>query len=147
MRKSLMIAAAAAALCVPSVVTPALAQDAAVERFPADWYRITYFKFHPGKFQRAEEIQETYYLPAAKAAGLPGAMMMHMGSGAWDMVSIIPMRHGPESIGWASNPDQQRWRAEFVKIAGGEQQADAIDTEFDALIMQSERHIAHTDKD
>lgn len=145
--KKLVLMAAAAALCVPLSATPALAQDRAIERVPLDWYRVTYFKFHPTKRDRAEEIQETYYMPAAKAAGLSGSMMFHLNTGGWDMMAINPMRHGPDAMSWASNPDQQRRRAEFVKIAGGEKQADAIDAEYESTIMQTERHIAHIDKD
>lgn len=144
--KTLVMATAlglAGVLCT----SPVSAQPDDAEEIKADWYNVIFLKFKPGKRGRAEEIQEKYYAPAGEAANLPKSIMLHMNTGEWDMIRIGPMEYGPASIGWANSAAGRRWRAEFERIAGGREQANAIDEEFASLLAVRRRDVAHVDTD
>lgn len=147
--KKMTLFAAAIALAIPAVSAPVLAQDEAAstpELAELDWYRVMFMKWKPGKARRAHEII-AMFRKVDDALGLESGPDFHMASGKWDSIVALPMRQGIASMGWAGNPEGEKWDAEFARQAGGKEQAEAIWEEFDSLIADSERHIGHIDRD
>ena len=141
--------AGAIALALPMAVTPAQADnhiEATPELAPIDWYRVMLIKWKPGKGERAHEIIDMFN-KVDKTLGMEGSIDIHMGTGEWDSIVALPMRHGIASMGWAKNPENEKWDAEFARQAGGKDKAKALWAEFDSLIASQQRHIGHIDRD
>lgn len=145
--KKITLLAAALAMAIPTA--PALAdnhQAAQPELAKVDWYRVMLMKWKPGKGERAHEIIAMFN-KVDSALGLNRGMDIHMSSGSWDSIIALPMRQGIASMGWEKNPEGDKWDAEFARQVGGEDKAKAIWDEFNSLILTSERHIGHIDRD
>ena len=140
--------ASALALGFAAVSLPAAAQDAAAtpELSKVDWYDVQMIKWHPGKAGRAHEIIEMFMKTDAEL-GWSGVHDFHMRTGPWDSIVALPMRGGIAEIGWANNPNEKKWDETFAKQVGGEAKAKALYEEFDSLILRSERHVGHIDRD
>ena len=140
--------AAALALGTMTAALPAVAQQAtaAPELMKVDWYDVQMIKWHPGKAGRAHEIIEMFMKTDAEL-GWSGVHDFHMRTGPWDSIVALPMRGGIAEIGWANNPNEKKWDETFAKQVGGPEKAKAIYEEFETLIMRSERHVGHIDRD
>ena len=142
------IFAAALALGTVTAALPAAAQDASAtpELMKVDWYDVQLIKWVPGKGGRAHEIIEMF-MKTDKELGLSGVMDFHMRTGPWDSIVALPMRGGIAELGWANNPEEKKWDEAFAKQVGGPEKAKAIYDEFNTLILRSERHVGHIDRD
>ncbi len=141
-----LLLAAAAALTLPFGAVPALADGhemAQPEMLEQDWHRVTMVKFHPGKRERASEIIEMFN-KTSQTMGEALPLQIHMNTGAWDMIVAFPMKHGIAQMGWRDTPENKAWQAEFAKMVGGKDKAQAIFKEFDSLVADRQQHIGHT---
>ncbi|MGB3296539.1 MAG: hypothetical protein WBB01_26435 [Phormidesmis sp.] len=147
MMKKLIVAAAVAALCVPAV--PAMAQEIPTEPVAAnvDWYMVEMVKFKPGKRERAHEIIDSYFIPVDQALGRSGVIDIHLNTGEWDSIVAFPMRGGVADLDWEMSPDDMAWMARLAQMVGGMEQAQAIFNEWDSLVLRSETHLGHVDRD
>ena len=141
--KKLMLAAAALGLGLSAA--PAYADNHATpELREVDWYRIQFIKWKEGKGGRAHEIIQMFE-KVDKALGYNDVIDFHMGTGEWDSVVAMKMRHGIASMGWKTNPDGDKWDKEFARQVGGEDKAKALFAEFDECILEQETQIGHID--
>ena len=148
MRK-ILLTAAAISLAATLGAAPAVADDHAAaepEMLDQTWYRVQLIKFHPGNNQRIGEIIDMYEA-ADKAAGVDGPIVMHMNTGAWDMVAFFKMEHGIKQMGWRSTPNGDKWDAAFNEMVGGEEEARKIFAEFQSYIAREETQLGHIHPD
>lgn len=137
--KRMVLLAAAAALCVPTVAT---AQELKPERIEnVSWHMVEMIKFKPGKRERAMEIIENYFAPADAGAGQ--VIDLHFDTGEWDAVVVFPMKGGPADLTWATSPEDVQWMTALAAKAGGMDKAQALLTEWDTLVERSVSHVAH----
>ncbi|MEM8726226.1 MAG: hypothetical protein AAGE86_11960 [Pseudomonadota bacterium] len=141
MRKSLMIAAA---LALPLVATPALAQEP--ELANKEWYNVVFIDFHEGKTEEAMKLIESF-MKVDEALGREGPIAMHMNTGEWDMMVAFKMEDGIGEMGWKSNPRNEAWNAELARQLGGEDKAVEHWGKYLALVKESRTEIAHVDLD
>lgn len=148
--KNILITAAAISLGTAGLSAPAFADGHegadAPEMSNVDWYRVNLIKWKPGKGGRAHEIIDKFEA-VDKALGLDGVKDFHMGTGPWDSIVALPLRHGIAQLGWKKNPDDEKWEAEFARQNGGPEAAKALYEEFESLIARQDRHIGHIDRD
>ncbi len=148
MRK-ILLTAAAFGLASTLGAAPAIAEDGAEakpEMLDQTWYRINAIKFHPGNRQRIGEIIDMFEA-ADKAAGVDGPIVVHMNTGAWNMLVFFEMKHGIEQMGWRSTPEGDKWDKAFAEIAGGEEEAQKIFAEFQSYVADEQSHIGHIHPD
>ena len=138
--KAWMMAAACAALCVPSV---AMAQEPKAERAEgARWFMVEMVKFLPGKRERAAEIAEGPFTKASNDIG-GGVIDLHFDTGEWDFITVFPMAGGPGDLTWQTSPVDVQFMNAVAKHAGGMDGAKKLFAEWNTLVAKSERHIAH----
>lgn len=107
------------------------------------WKNVVLVDFHSGKAQRAQEIIDTYYVPASEKAGTPGpetALMLH--TGEWDMILIWAMSGGIGDMNWEVHPNNVKWRNALNEVCGGAEKATEILQEYAGLIARSSNAIA-----
>ncbi len=137
---TLALAAACALTVVPA--TAAFAQDEPEEARTT--YQITMLKFAPGAADRWSEMEEKYYIPAAKAAGLPSTQVHWLIDGPYDIMLVRPMTRGMATIDAHTGPERKAFEAAFEKIAGSKDAAEKLNAESDKLISGSARYYSHT---
>lgn len=140
--KKFALVIAAVAMGAGSLVMPTVAQ--AQEQREVDWYRIQLIKWKEGKGDRAHEIIEMFE-KVDKALGWNDVIDFHMGTGEWDSIVAMKMRNGIGSMGWKTNPDEDKWNAEFARQVGGEDKAKALFAEFDDCILEQQTQLGHID--
>ena len=150
MRKSILTATALALVATMGAgAAPALADHHAAgepEMREQDWYRMNAIKFKPGNGKRIGEILEMFD-KADKAAGVDGPTVVHMDTGAWDMLVFFKMKHGIKQMGWTSTPEGDAWDKAFEEMVGGEEAAGKIFAEFQSFIAAEQTHIGHIHPD
>lgn len=150
MRKSIITAAAFAIAATMGVqAAPALAdhhEAGEPELLKQDWYRVDAIKFKPGNGKRVGEIIEMFH-KADKAAGTESPIILHMNTGAWDMLVFFKMKHGIAQMGWRSTPEGDKWDKAFEEMVGGKDEAQKIFTEFQSYVANEQSHIGHTHPD
>ena len=148
MRKSLLtVAASALVVTMFTGAAPAMADNhAAPELRSVNWYRLQFIKWKEDKSRRAHEIIEMFE-KVDKALGWNDVIDFHMGTGEWDSIVAIRMRGGIAEMGWRTNPDGEKWDAEFARQVGGEEKAKALFAEFEGCIDQQRTEIGHIDID
>ena len=146
MKKLFLAAAAASFLCVPAPVLADHHEGAKPEMRNVSWYQVNLIKWKEGKGARAHEIIGLFE-KVDEALGREGVIDLHMGTGEWNSIVALPMRHGPAAMAWRSNPDDEKWWATFVEQNGGEEQAQALMAEFNGCILEQRRQIGHIDID
>lgn len=151
MRKSLLLAAA---LTLPFGAVPAVADNHQEEEMKPErmegvtWARVSMTKFKSGKRARALEIIRDYFAKADGMAGLEsGVHGIHLNSGEWDVIYVFPMKGGPSDLTWITSPDDIKWMASMVELAGGQEEAMKILEEFDSLVQESTSYIGHAHSD
>lgn len=136
----LLIAAACAALCVPSVAS---AQEMKAERAEGTkWVMVEMVKFLPGKRARAAEIAEGPFTKASNDIG-GGVIDLHLNTGEWDFITVFPMAGGPADLTWQTSPVDIQFMNALAKHAGGMDAAKKLLAEWDTLVARTERHVAH----
>ena len=138
--KKWMIAAACAALCVPSLAS---AQEMKAERMTGvHWVMVNMVKFLPGKRERAAEIVEKYFYKAGNDVG--GSVIdIHLNTGSWDFITVFPMEGGPGDMSWETSPSDIRFMTALAKYTGGVDGAKKLLAEYQTLISREEKNIAH----
>lgn len=135
-----MIAAACAALSVPSLAS---AQALKAERMTGvHWVMVDMVKFLPGKRERAAEIVEKYFTKAGNDIG-GGVVDLHMNTGPWDFITVIPLEGGPGDMSWDTSPSDIRFMTALAKYTGGMAGAKKMMAEWDTLVSREEKHVAH----
>lgn len=142
---------AVSAVALAFVVTPsgAQAQDAAAQAADeVTWARVSMTRFHPGKRDRAIEIIKNYFAKADAASGVnSGVHGIHLDTGQWDVIYVFPMKGGPGDMAKRGTPEDEKWMAEMVKLAGSKEAAEKIIAEFDTLIAMTVTEVGHAHKD
>ena len=138
--KAWMMAAACAALCVPTL---AVAQELKAERAEGTrWVMIDMVKFLPGKRARAAEIAEGPFTRASNDIG-GGVIDLHLNTGEWDFITVFPLEGGPGDLSWQTSPADVKFMNALARHAGGMEGAKKLLAEWDTLVAKSERHIGH----
>lgn len=132
------IAAASLAL----VAAPAIAQDEPEP--PRTTYSVEFLRLAPGKEDTWTEMNEKYWEPAAKAAGLPAAQVHWMMDGQWDLMIVQEIPRGMAAFDTHASPERKRFREEFLKLVGGEEAAKALREKNGELVQSSQRFFSHT---
>lgn len=144
----LLAAIGAASLALAGA--PATAQNAgqAQQAEELTWARVSMTRFQPGKRDRGIEIIKNYFAKADAASGVnSGVHGIHLDTGQWDVIYIFPMKGGPGDMAKRGTPEDEKWMAEMVKLAGSKEAADKIIAEFDSLIAMTVTEVGHAHKD
>ena len=136
------IAAAMVLAATPLVAAPAFAQDE--PEAPRTSYQVIMLKLAPNAGDRWSEMMDTYYAPAAEAAGLPKTEVHWLMDGGWDIMLLRPMPRGMLSLDTHASPERDAWMKALANIAGGEDKAKALMAENDKLVTESVRYFSHT---
>ena len=136
----LALAAACALAFAP--VSAAYAQDEPEEA--RSTFQITYLKFAPGADDRWTEMSDKYFVPAAKAAGLPATQIHWMMDGQWDIMLVRPMKRGMGTIDAHTGPERKAYEAALERIAGSADADKALNAENAKLVVESPRFYSHT---
>jgi hypothetical protein len=145
--------AASAALALAFAIAPVTAQaqsDAqAQEADELTWARVEMTRFLPGKRERAIEIIKDYFAKADRIAGTDaGVHGIHLDTGEWDIIYVFPMEGGPAELAQrGDSPEEVKWMAEMIKLAGSQEAADKIIAEFETLVALHVTHIGHAHSD
>lgn len=131
---------AAASLAITAA--PAIAQDEPEQARTS--YSVEFLRFAPGKADKWTEMNDKYWTPAAKAAGLPVPTVHWMMDGDWDLMIVREMPRGLASLDTHASPERDRFRQEFLKLVGGEEAAKAMREENGELVQASKRFFSHT---
>ncbi|MFO6447077.1 hypothetical protein ACLBKU_08010 [Erythrobacter sp. NE805] len=143
-----LAAAATLSLAVAFAPSPAMAQDAAAKPEELTWARVTMTRFVSGKRERALEIIKNYFAKADQNSGVDsGVHGIHLDTGQWDVIYIFPMKGGPGDMAKQGTPEDAKWMAEMVKLAGSQEAAEKIIAEFDSLVAMSVTEVGHAHKD
>jgi len=111
----------------------------------AEWKRVVYIDYKPGKTNRALEIITNHYGPAADKAGTSRPLMaVWMGSGEYDLVLVWAMEGGIEDMNWEISPRSTKWRTTLNEMAGGSDKAQAIVDEYQSLIASISTDLGFT---
>ena len=144
--KALFAVIAVAALCVPCAAeaqAQAQSGEMRAERVEGTrWVIVEMVKFLPGKRARAAEIVEGPVTLASNDIG-GGVIDLHLNTGEWDFITILPMPGGPADLTWATSPTDVRFMNALAKHAGGMEGARKLMAEWGTLVAKTERHIAH----
>ena len=146
--KKLLLTAAAFGLAISA--TPVSAQESSGPQRMEDvtWARVVLTKFHQGKRERGMEIIKDYF---AKADGMTGKNSgihgVHFDTGEWDAMYVFPMAGGPADMTWVTSPDDIAWMGQLAKLAGGQDQAMKLISEFDSLIARQTSFVGHIHPD
>lgn len=131
-----------AALSFAMTSVPAISQE--VPEPERTTYSVEFLRFVDGKEDAWVEMREKYWIPAAEAAGLPIPTVHWMMDGEWDLMVVRELPRGLAALDAHSNPEGERWNAEFLKLVGGEDAAKALSEKNGQLIEASARFLTHT---
>ena len=142
------LAAACAISLTLSIVPTAVQAQEAAQAEELTWAEVSMTRFLPGKRDRAIEIIKNYYAKADQMAGTgAGVHGIHLDTGEWDIIYVFPMKGGPADIAVRNSPDDAKWMAQMVKLAGSEDAAKKLIAEFDSLIAMHVTQVGHAHKD
>ncbi|MCZ8136889.1 MAG: hypothetical protein O9266_11355 [Porphyrobacter sp.] len=143
--------AAAAVLSLGLGASPAVQAQNAGQGQQADevtWARVTMTRFHSGKRDRALEIIKNYFAKADANSGVnSGVHGIHLETGQWDVIYVFPMKGGPADMAKRGTPEDEKWMAEMIKLAGSKEAAEKIIAEFDSLVAMSVTEVGHAHSD
>lgn len=147
MRRLLTLAAAGAMASIPAAALAEGHEEGPTIRENAEYMEIVLVDIKPGKRDRAEEIIDDYFMKAAKAAGTQRPYLVHLQTGEWDFIVAWDMNDGPVQFTYTSMPDQRKWMAALAEMTGGEEQAQALMTEYQSLIARTNSMFGHHHRD
>ncbi|HSM52915.1 MAG TPA: hypothetical protein VK839_01885 [Erythrobacter sp.] len=139
MIRKLTIALAAASFAFTAA--PAISQD---NEQPRTTYSIEFLRFAPDKADTWTEMNDKYWAPAAKNAGLKPAQVHWLMDGEWDLMVVREIPRGLAAFDTHASPERAAWQAEFLKLVGGEEAAKKMREEQGQLIDASMRFFSHT---
>lgn len=152
--KRVVIATASAAAALFSL--PAAAQTApAVPAAPAAmpfptkaekdpdlrYFVIETITAKPGA--RLWTIISKHFMPAAKAAGIPTAIVYHTETGESRSIVISPLTDGPGDLAWQVSPEDVKFIDALAKQEGGPEKAMALWKEYNDGIEHRSRELIH----
>jgi hypothetical protein len=143
MNKLIAIAMAGAVAAIPGAALAEHHEEGPTIRENAVYLNVIMVDIKPGKRGRAEEIIDDYFVKASEAASTPQPILVHMQTGSWDFMVVWRMRDGPVELTYTSRPEGKKWFAALAEIAGGEDEARAIQEEYDSLVARSTSMIGH----
>lgn len=107
------------------------------------WYGIAQVDFKPGKMDEAMGLVKKYFMPAGKAAGNPGpVMVLENQTGSWDITVIWLLKDGPSDLEWKVSPENVASNAELLKLAGSKEKVEKIREEWLSDIARSTYNVA-----
>lgn len=140
MKSAKSILALATAL---AFTTPAIAQDKAELDTTRTSYRIIMADIEDGKMDEFDEMVKKSNEIAALAGREP-LTFMHMMSGRWDVMAIIPLTDGMATMDYKVAPSSPAWRAAAIKYYGSEEKMKEADEAMQALIKSTLVEYGHT---
>ena len=143
MRNIFTLAIAGAMVAIPTAAVADHHEEGPTIRENAEYMEVVLIDIKPGKRDRAEDIIENYFRKASKAAGTDMPYMVHLQTGEWDFIVAWDMKDGPVEYTYTGTPNEKKWWAAMVEIAGGEDQAKAIRDEYSSLIARSTSMLGH----
>lgn len=138
----LLIFAVACALSLAGLsASPAQAQEGpqAQQYEDVNWHRVVLIDYKAGKRERALEILDKYYYPAAEKAGVTGPPAIEVQTGPWDLMAIYAMEEGPSEMRWETSPEWAKFQRAMEQMVGSEK-ARKITEEYSSLV---DRRVAH----
>ena len=147
MNKLIAIAMAGAVAAIPGVALAEHHEEGPTIRENADYLNIVMVDIKPGKRGRAEEIIREYFRKASKAAGTPEPYLVHLQTGSWDFIVAWDMKDGPVELTYTGTPNGKKWFAALTELAGGEDEARAIQEEYSSLVARTSSMIGHHHRD
>ena len=110
----------------------------------AKYVSVSYVDFKPGHRERAIEIINEYFVPAADNAGVSHPMVgLHMQTGDWDMIVVWEMEGGMADMEWYRSPEDIKWYESFVELVGGQEEADKIMKEYQDALASTQVEVGH----
>ena len=126
------------------LAAPAGAQSIEARKIPnARFVRIEMIKFKPGGEDRAFDLEDKYINPARKLSGVWPLAEYHTQTGPWDRIYVWDFPGGLADVEWQVDPAQAKFLAALSRIAGGNDKALAIVSEWDSLVERRETTIGH----
>ncbi|WP_324827634.1 hypothetical protein [Qipengyuania zhejiangensis] len=140
MIRKILISAAAATIAFSAV--PAAAQDQPQQ--PRTTYELRFLDLAPGKDDRWNEIIETYFMPARKAAGLPDVTIHWLVTGDYDILMPMVMPRGMAAFDEHGGPERRAFHQALVKIVGSEEAATKLYDEMGEIVVRTKSVYSHT---
>lgn len=135
---------AATVLISALMAAPSNAQGIQARRIPnATFVRVEMIKFKPGGEDRAFELEDKYIAPAWRLSGLSPPLEIHTQTGPWDRIYVYTLRGGLAEVEWQVSKDRAALLNALAKLAGGDQRALQIMSEWDMLVERRETTIGH----
>ena len=130
---------------LPAVLAmPAHAQGIEARRIPnAAFVRVEMIKFKPGGEDRAFELEDKYIMPAWRLSGLSPPREIHTQTGPWDRIYVYALRGGLADMEWQVPKDRAVFLNALARVAGGNERALQIMSEWDTLVERRETSIGH----
>jgi hypothetical protein len=126
-----------------SVSAPTLAQDKVERNAALTFGTVEAVKFKSNTSARVQELEDKYFIPAGRAAGLMDPVIVHLNTGDWDAIYFFPTKLGLSVMEYRNSPDDVAFMAALGKLAGGSDKAMAMIKEWDATIEKRVRHAGH----
>ena len=142
--KLFRLCAAALLFCAGS--TASFAQDdegPQTQGEDAVYVSVTFLDFKPGMRTKAFDIINEYFKPASVKAGTPEPEAVHFQTGKWDAGFLWTLEGGMADLEWFISPNNIKWRAALEEIAGGSDEADAVQADFSSMIASSVTEVGH----
>lgn len=123
----------------------AVAQEMEPRKYEGDWYEIHRIDFKPGGLERALEIIEDHFAPAAmkSGSGPPELVLVHR-TGSWGMTVVWKLEGGPADLAWEISPDDVKWMAALAESTGGQEAAMELFQEFESLTTKVSTTLARS---
>lgn len=110
----------------------------------AVYISVTHVKFEAGERERAMEIISEYFVPAGEKAGTPPPMLgIHYQTGEWDAAWVWVLEGGMADLEWYRSPDDMKWWAALIEVAGGEEEAEEIWGEYIGSVQDALTEVGH----
>lgn len=110
----------------------------------ARYLSITHVEFKPGMRSDAMDMIAEYFMPAAELAGTPGPLMViHYQTGKWDMGLVWELQGGMADLEWYRSPNNVKWWAALVELAGGEDEAGELWAAYMDMVANSVTEVGH----
>lgn len=102
------------------------------------WKTMVMIDYLPGKYARAKEIIQNYFMKAGQKAGTSTPLMQAQAvTGEWDLVLVWEMKGGISDMDWDISPDNIKWRAALNEITGSEEKTKELQKEYSSLVNRS----------
>jgi hypothetical protein len=101
----------------------------------AEWYRVSYVKFHAGKKQDAFKIIKEFYRPVADKLGRDYTSYEPV-SGEWDMITFFKLQEGISVYEWETSPSGIEWRKELLQQVGSKEKIREISEQFESCVLE-----------